>query len=133
MTVTQVMEWTGTAVDAAGVAVIVAGVAWATFKLAFRRSDEPYRMYRQEIARAILLGLEFLIAGDIIRTVVVSPTIERVLSLTLIVLIRTVLSFTLEVEIEGRWPWQANGGGHGETAKVARDSRVRPTASSGRG
>lgn len=58
------------------------------------------------LGRAILLGLEFLVAGDIIRTVAISPTISSVGVLAVIVLIRTVLSATLTVEIEGRWPWQ---------------------------
>jgi uncharacterized membrane protein len=65
-----------------------------------------YSSYRQDIGRAILLGLEFLIAGDIIRTVVVAPTIQNVLVLGLIVLIRTFLSLSLQLEIEGRLPWQ---------------------------
>ena len=56
-----------------------------------------------------MLGLEFLVAGDIIRTVVVAPTLENVAVLAIIVLIRTVLSMALQVEIEGRWPWQRHG------------------------
>ena len=58
------------------------------------------------LGRAILLGLEFLVAGDIIRTVAISPTVSSVGVLAVIVLIRTVLSATLTVEVEGRWPWQ---------------------------
>ena len=68
-----------------------------------------YSSYRQDIGRAILLGLEFLIAGDIIRTVVVAPTIQNVLVLGLIVLIRTFLSLSLQLEIEGRLPWRREG------------------------
>ena len=64
------------------------------------------RPFRQRFAGAIVLGLEFLVAGDIIRTVVVAPTLENVAVLAVIVLIRTVLSMALQVEIEGRWPWQ---------------------------
>ena len=67
------------------------------------------RPYRQDIGRAILLGLEFLIAGDIIRTVVVAPTIQNVLVLGLIVLIRTFLSMSLQLEIEGKLPWRREG------------------------
>jgi uncharacterized membrane protein len=63
-------------------------------------------LYRQDLGRAILLGLEFLIAGDIIRTVVVAPTLENVMILALIVVIRTFLSMALQLEVEGRWPWQ---------------------------
>ena len=61
---------------------------------------------RQTLGRSILTGLELLVAADIIRTVAVEPTMESVLVLGLIVIIRTFLSFSLEVEIEGHWPWQ---------------------------
>jgi uncharacterized membrane protein len=67
--------------------------------------DEVFRAYRRRLGRAILLGLEVLVAADIIRTVAISPTFENVAVLGLIVLIRTFLSFSLEVEIDGRWPW----------------------------
>ncbi|HWR97926.1 MAG TPA: DUF1622 domain-containing protein [Candidatus Methanoperedens sp.] len=99
----------GTVVDSAGVLVIVVGALFATgrFVLSRRREDgKPYRLYRQDLGRAILLGLEFLIAGDIIRTAVVAPTLENVVILGLIVLIRTFLSMALQLEVEGRWPWQ---------------------------
>ncbi len=93
-------------VDAAGVVIVVAGALFATGRFCIRRAGDSYRQYRQDLGRAILLGLEFLVAGDIIRTVVVAPTLENVLILGLIVLIRTFLSFSLQLEIEGRWPWQ---------------------------
>jgi uncharacterized membrane protein len=105
----DLMETIGIAIDAVGVFIIVAGALLASWRFLTRRQGEPgaaYRLYRQEIGKAILLGLEFLIAGDIIRTVVVSPTLENILVLGLIVLIRTFLSMTLELEVEGRWPWQ---------------------------
>ena len=70
---------------------------------------EGYRTYRQNLGRASLLGLEFLIAGDIIRTVVVAPTLQNVLVLGLIVLIRTFLSLSLQLEIEGKLPWFREG------------------------
>ena len=63
-------------------------------------------LYRQDLGRAILLGLEFLVAGDIIRTVVVAPTFDNVIVLGLIVPIRTFLSMSLQLELDGRWPWQ---------------------------
>jgi uncharacterized membrane protein len=104
----EFMEWVGTAVDGVGVLVVVAGVLVATIHFAVRRGepDGSYRAYRQDIGRAILLGLEFLVAGDIIRTVVVAPTLENVTILGLIVLIRTFLSMSLQLELDGRWPWQ---------------------------
>jgi uncharacterized membrane protein len=106
------MDGVGTAVDAVGVVIIVAGALIATWRFCLRRGGEPgvsYRLYRQDLGRAILLGLEFLIAGDIIRTVVVAPTLENVVVLGLIVLVRTFLSMTLQLEVDGRWPWQRSG------------------------
>ncbi len=96
------------AIDAAGVIVIVLGllVATARLVLAGRSHVDPYRRFRQDLGRGILLGLEFLVAADIIRTVAVAPTLQGVLVLGLIVVIRTFLSIALEVELEGRWPWQ---------------------------
>jgi len=89
------MEIVGTAVDGVGVFIVAAGALVATARLLVRRAHNTgnyYSSFRQDIGRAILLGLEFLIAGDIIRTVVVAPTIQNVLVLGLIVLIRTFLS-----------------------------------------
>jgi uncharacterized membrane protein len=111
------VEDVGAAVDGAGVAVIVCGALIATGVFAHRlRNDRgdfsaAYRVYRQSLGRAILLGLEFLVAGDIIRTVAVSPTFAGVGVLAVIVLVRTFLSLSLEVELEGRWPWQKRGTG----------------------
>ena len=68
--------------------------------------DHAYHAYRSSLGRAILLGLEFLVAADIINTVAVEPTWENVGVLGAVVLIRTFLSFSLEVEIYGHWPWQ---------------------------
>ncbi|MCU1521352.1 MAG: hypothetical protein JWM01_2317 [Arthrobacter sp.] len=105
-----VMEGIGRAVDAAGVAVIVIGVVLATLVAAqaLLRLERGtiYATYRRRLGRSILLGLEFLVAADIIKTVAVTPTFESVGVLALIVLIRTFLSWTLELEITGRWPWQ---------------------------
>ena len=107
----QLMELVGTAIDAVGVVIIVAGALLATGRFMFSKQkgeNTPYRLYRQDMGRAILLGLEFLVAGDIIRTVVVAPTLNNVLVLGLIVLIRIFLSMALQVELDGRWPWQQN-------------------------
>ncbi|WP_460542348.1 DUF1622 domain-containing protein [Glycomyces halotolerans] len=106
-----VVETTGKAIEGAGVAVIVVGMLGLSVRFArdvAGRGDlqASYRRYRRGIGRAILLGLEFLVAGDIIRTVAVSPTFTSVGVLAIIVAIRTFLSFSLEAELEGRWPWQ---------------------------
>ncbi len=98
------------AVDGSGVAVIVVGIIAATGRALLTAPPvglSGYAAYRQNLGRAILLGLELLVAGDIIRTVAVAPTLDNVAVLGVIVLIRTVLSFSLELEINGRWPWQA--------------------------
>lgn len=105
----QIMDIVGTSVDGVGVFIVVAGALFATVRLALRRmhgTGNYYLAYRQDVGRAILLGLEFLIAGDIIRTVVVAPTMQNVAVLGLIVLIRTFLSLSLQLEIEGRLPWR---------------------------
>jgi len=111
----EVMEIVGTAVDGVGVFIVAAGALVATARLLVRRTQNIgnyYSSYRQDIGRAILLGLEFLIAGDIIRTVVVAPTIQNVLVLGLIVLIRTFLSLSLQLEIEGKLPWRREAQDH---------------------
>jgi uncharacterized membrane protein len=102
------VETIGLVIDAAGVLAIVLGLLLATFRFATmgRRRDDGYRRLRQDLGRGILLGLEFLVAADIIRTVAVTPTLEGVLVLGLIVLVRTFLSIALQVELEGQWPWQ---------------------------
>ena len=108
----QLMEIVGTAVDGVGVFIVAAGALVATARLLVRsrhNAGNYYSSYRQDIGRAILLGLEFLIAGDIIRTVVVAPTIQNELVLGVIVLIRTFLSLSLQLEIEGRLPWRREG------------------------
>ena len=109
MAFNDVIEKTGMAIDAAGVVVIVTGAAVAFVIAAVRRSrreSDVYRSFRQQLGQTILLGLELLVAGDIVRTVAASPSLTSVAILAAIVLIRTFLSFSLEVEITGRWPWQ---------------------------
>ncbi len=103
------LDAVGLLLDVVGVAVIVGGAVVTTAVFARQvlrqRGETAYTGYRRGLGRAILLGLEFLVAGDIIRTVAVSPTFESVGVLAAIVAIRTLLSFSLEVEITGRWPW----------------------------
>jgi uncharacterized membrane protein len=105
----EIIESIGKVIDAVGVAVIVIGaVAAAVLTLARlrRRESDVYRSFRQQLGRSILLGLELLVAADIIRTVAVTPTLESVGVLAGIVVIRTFLSWSLELEITGAWPWQ---------------------------
>jgi uncharacterized membrane protein len=111
--ISRAVDWVATGVEVAGIAIIVLGAMLATAVFLHRwlqRGMFPaaYRQYRGYLGRAILLGLEFLVAADIIGTVAVDPTFRSLGVLGLIVLIRTFLSFALEVEIQGRWPWQAH-------------------------
>lgn len=105
------IEWAALGIEILGAVIIVAGV----LRVAITRGtvrflmklDEPgaYEGYKHQIGRSLLLGLEFLVAGDVVRTVALEPTLGNVGALGLLVLVRTFLSWTLTVEIEGRWPW----------------------------
>jgi uncharacterized membrane protein len=108
-----VIEWAALAIEILGVLIIVAGV----IKVAITRGtirylfqlDRPgaFERYKHQMGRSLLLGLEFLVAGDVVRTVALEPNLTNVVVLGLLVLIRTFLSWSLAVEIEARWPWQA--------------------------
>jgi uncharacterized membrane protein len=119
------------AIDLAGVAIIATGAALGI--LVFARDllrQEPvktaYGRLRIFLGRSLLLGLEFLVAGDIIKTVAVEPTFDSVIVLAIIVLVRTVLSISIDVEIDGRWPWQAaEQEARREAAPVATDGERR--------
>ena len=106
----ELISIAGYGIETIGVLIIVAGSVVSTFRFLsyFRKEPEgfAYRIYRRQLGRSIILGLEFLIAGDIIRTVVVADTLINVTILGLIILIRTFLSFTLHLEVEGHWPWE---------------------------
>lgn len=109
----EVVNGVVTAVEVVGIAVLVVGAVSAFgsagVALVRRRSDgssDPYGDLRRNLARVILLGLEVLILADIIRTIVVDQTLQNVMVLGVVVLIRIVLSWSLQVEIEGAWPWQ---------------------------
>jgi uncharacterized membrane protein len=105
----EVIETVGKVIDAAGVAVIALGALISAAGVIPRlKTGQAYRAFRQQLGRSILLGLELLVAADIIRTVAVTPDARSVAVLAGIVLIRTFLSFSLELEITGYWPWQKN-------------------------
>jgi len=110
------IEWAALGIEMLGALVIVVGV----LRVAITRGtvrfllkvDEPaaFDSYKHQIGRSLLLGLEFLVAGDVVRTVALEPTLVNVAVLGLLVLVRTFLAWTLSVEIEGRWPWQPRPG-----------------------
>jgi uncharacterized membrane protein len=109
MQIKEFVEGAGTAAEIAGVVLIVGGLVIASIRYGMARDGNGasrYQRYRQNLGRAILLGLEVLVAADIVRTVAFTPTMDSVLVLGMIVAIRTFLSWSLALELEGRWPWQ---------------------------
>ena len=109
--VVRIARWLTDAVELGGIAILVLGAIVAT--LLFLRDglmrhgwEEAYELYRANLGRGILLGLELLVIADIIATIAARTDFQSVAVLGLIVLIRTFLSFSLEVEIKGRWPWR---------------------------
>ena len=111
--VIPIAEFCANALELLGVLVIALLALYSTVRALVMRSKriegkDVFREYRREMARGILSGLEFLVAADIIRTVAIDLTFASVGVLAIIVLIRTFLSFTLELEMTGHWPWQQN-------------------------
>ncbi len=110
MTFVELMEYAGKAFEAIGVGVLVFGLLWSVVLAArvWHRTEgrQAYAVLRESFGGVLLLGLEILVAADLIRTVAVEPSLENVLVLGLIVLIRTFLSFSLQIEIEGVPPWR---------------------------
>lgn len=103
----------GKMLDALGVVVILGGFIVSTLAIAVtalrhKALHHVYRTYRQNLGRSILIGLEFLVAGDIIRSVGGNLSLDGVLILAIIVVIRSLLGIEFEMEIDGRWPWQRN-------------------------
>jgi uncharacterized membrane protein len=129
MTFAGVMEHVAQAFEAIGAFVLLVGLFLAVGLAvrAFRRFGdwpEAYQVLRRSFGGVILLGLEILVAADLVRTVAVRPTLENVVILGLIVLIRTVLSFSLEIEIQGVAPWRraaTSGGVH--VARAVQNAR----------
>lgn len=108
----EAIEWSALGVEILGAVVIFVGVmrvalTRGTVRFLLKQGQPvDYESYKHEMGRSLLLGLEFLVAADVIRTVALEPTLGNVSVLGLLVLVRTFLSWTLTVEIEGRWPWQ---------------------------
>lgn len=144
--VDDVAEWVGVGLEAAALAVIVFGAVVATVRGVIewgRGLHDFYRVYRRRLGRVVVVGLEFLVAADIVSTVAISPTFTNVGVLAGVVAVRTFLSFSLELEIEGRWPWQrrtrpesgrpSEAPGGGESAGEAGPPWARRRAGSERG
>lgn len=111
-TLRALIEWAAFGLELLGALVIVIGVLRVAITRGMLRfllkvdDARAYEDYKHQIGRSLLLGLEFLVAGDVVRTVALEPTLNNVAVLGLLVLVRTFLAWSLTVEIEGRWPWQ---------------------------
>lgn len=107
---TLAMSWITVILEIMGVGAMFIGVVMATLHFLpkkGRTEDERFEHYRRKMGRAILLGLEFLVAADIVNTVTAHLTFQQLGLLAILILIRTFLSFTIELEVDGRWPWQS--------------------------
>lgn len=111
--VDSLIEIASEAIEVVGVAIIVIALARATGRYLYYVARDPvaaYDRYKVNIGKGLLLGLEFLVAADVVRTVVLEPTLDNLATLGLLVVVRTFLSWSVVVEIEGRWPWQLGAG-----------------------
>ncbi|MEI7603635.1 MAG: DUF1622 domain-containing protein [bacterium] len=109
MTFSEITLYISKAIDIIGIAIIVIGLFVSSFIYILNlleKNKSSYKLFRQNFGKVILLGLEFLIAGDIIITVATTPTLNDAIVLAVIVAVRMVISFQLQVEIHGRWPWK---------------------------
>lgn len=109
----KVIEWAALVIELLAVTVIVSAVLMLAVRpgtvryILTTHAPDDYQAYRHQLGKALLLGLELLVAADVVRTVALEPTLKNVALIGLLVLIRTFLSWTLAVEMEGRWPWQS--------------------------
>ena len=106
----EYLEFAGVAISLCAVAIIVAGFALAAGRYALRLRDlgpeEDFKRFKIELGHALTLGLEILVLADVIETITVDPTFRSLAVLAFLVVVRTVVSWTLALETEGRWPWQ---------------------------
>lgn len=119
----DLVELLAVIIEGVGVLIIVNGLILAVAVALYeqyrvRSTEQAYDKFRRLFGRILLLGLEVLVAADIVRTVALQPTLQNVGILALLVLIRTFLSWSLVVELEGHWPWQSAREGAGDTHEV---------------
>ena len=105
----EVIEMVAQGIEVLAVLIIVGGIIYGIGRYSFHQRQQvgdAYKRFKEQVGKALLLGLEFLVAADIIRTVALCPTLQNIAGLGVLVLIRTFLSWSLVVEMEGHWPWQ---------------------------
>jgi uncharacterized membrane protein len=121
------IEFAALAIELMAIAFILIALVHGTVQFLLRLREQignAYELYKSQIGKGLLLGLEFLVAADVIRTVALETTLNSVIVLGILVLVRTFLSWSIVVEIEGRWPWR--GSDRKPEPSPARDSRYRP-------
>jgi uncharacterized membrane protein len=105
--VSHCIRFVGNCIEIFGVLIIVLGIVWSTYLYVHRRTQAwEYDRYKIHIGKSLLLGLEVLVAADIVKTIAIALTFASLGLLAGLVLVRTFLSWTLVLEIEGRWPWR---------------------------
>jgi uncharacterized membrane protein len=105
----ELIEKMAQGIEVLAVLIIIGGIIYGIGRYCFRAKQyvgDAYKQFKDQVGKTLLLGLEFLVAADIIRTVALSPTLYNIAVLGVLVLIRTFLSWSLVLEIEGRWPWE---------------------------
>jgi uncharacterized membrane protein len=110
------IEYGATSIEAMAITVIVGAFLFASIRFLVhtgQHAPNAYHRYKIFLGRSLTLGLEFLVAADVIRTVGVGPTFQNIAILSAIIVARTFLSWSLVVEMEGRWPWQEHTAGSG--------------------
>lgn len=116
-----IIEWAALGIELLAIAVIVSAVVIlavqrGTVRYLFQlEKPGAFERYKHQLGKALLLGLELLVAADVVRTVALEPTVSNLVVLALLVFVRTFLSWAMSVEIEGRWPWQARASSDVET------------------
>ena len=123
----NVIELVGVVIEALAVVIIAIAIVHGTVRYLFhikRKVADAYTIYKVQLGRALLLGLEFLVAADIMRTIALETTMQNVIILGLLVIVRTFLSWSLVVEIEGHWPWRGGEDRAGESVdeRMAKES-----------
>lgn len=105
-------EWSATGIELVTIVLIIIASAFGTLRFLFQLNQtipDAYKQFKVHLGKMLILALEFMVAADIIRTVALDQTLQNVLILAILVAVRTFLSWSLSVEIEGRWPWVKGG------------------------
>jgi uncharacterized membrane protein len=126
-TIRHLIEWTSVGIEVAAAAVIVAAIVslaltrGAVRNLFQRGPACTAERYKHSLGKPLLMALELLVAADVLRTVVLEPTLDNVVGLALLILVRTFLSWSMRVEMDGRWPWQPKTPVRDHKAQTRRD------------